>query len=195
VSVTVTNLIQGPGKTYYGARYNTAYTTTAEPADALINSTPAASGWTDVGATKDGVTMEVNREFSELEVDQVVDVPDRRLTKREFTMATNFAEPTLELLAVAANEDPTTNVVTTGSTKAYEPDAGDAATQPYYRPILFDGYAPGQFRRRVIVRRMLSADSVTFAYKKDDQTVFTVKWYGHYVSASIKPYKIIDATA
>lgn len=192
MAITVTNLIEGPGTLYYGTQYTTAYTTTAEPADTAVNTTPQSSAWTDIGGTQDGMTLEINREYAELEVDQVVDIPDRRLTKREFTMATNIAEPTLERLALVANE----SAPTTGSGfKSYEPVNTSAATQPTYVPLLFDGYAPGQFRRRVIGRRMLSTEPITFAYKKGDQTLFTAKWSGHYVSSTIPPYKIIDQTS
>ena len=41
---------------------------------------------------------------------------------------------------------------------------------------------------------MLNVDDVTFAYKKDEQTVFAVSLSGHFVSSVIKPFKIIDAT-
>jgi hypothetical protein len=190
--ITVTQLIQGPGTFYLGAQYTSAYTTTAEPADAAVNTTPQSSAWSDVGGTQDGVTIEVAREFSELEVDQVVDIPDRRLTKREFSLSTNMAEPTLENFAKAQNESAPTSAA---GRKTYEPVNTSAASQPTYCAVLFDGYAPGQFRRRIIGRRMLSVDPTTFAYKKDAQTVFNVKWAGHYVSESIAPYKIIDQTA
>lgn len=192
MAVTVTNLIQGPATLYYGAGYTSAYTTAAEPADAAINSTPQSSAFTDIGGTQDGLTMEVNREYSELEVDQIVDVPDRRLTKREFSLATNVAEATLENFAVIQND----SAPTTGANyKVFEPSNDTSATQPTYRAWVADGYAPGAFRRRVIGRRMLSVDPTTFAYKKDGQTMFTVKLAGHFVSSSIKPYKLVDQTS
>ena len=192
--VTVTNLIQGPGTLYVGARYanTSAYTTAAEPADAAINTTPQASAWTDIGGTTDGVNAEHAQEWGELQVDQVLDVPDRRQTKRDFTIATNMAEATLENYAIATNESPP---VTGAGFKTWEPTNGVAAFTPYYRALILDGYAPAGFRRRVIARRMLSMDPVAFAYKKDGQTVFTTKWGGHYVSASIAPYKLVDQTS
>ena len=122
----------------------------------------------------------------------MVDTPDRRLTKREFTLATNLAEPTLENLALVSNE----SAPTSGSGfKYHEPVNTVAASQPTYVPLLFDGYAPSQLRRRVIGRRMLSIDPITIAYKKDGQTVFNVKWVAHYVSSTLAPYKIVDQTS
>jgi hypothetical protein len=192
VTVTVTNLIQGPATLYYGASYTGAYSTSAEPADAAVNTTPASSAWTDMGGTQGGVNLEVNREFAELEVDQLVDVPDRRLTKREMVITTNLAEVTLENLALLANDSPP---VTGSGIKTFEPTFSTSATQPNYRAIILDGYAPQQYRRRVIGRRMLSTASITVAYQKDGQTVYQASWNGHYVSASIAPWKIIDQTS
>lgn len=194
MGVTVTNLIQGPATLYKGTQYTGAYTQTPEPGDSSISSAPAASGWTDLGGTQDGVNLEVNREYAELEVDQIVDVPERRLTKREIAIATNLAEATLENLALIANE--ATTAVTTGSGfKTFIPTNSSAATQPTYVPIILDGYAPSQYRRRVIGRRMLSVDPIQAAYRKDGQTMWNVRWAGHYVSESLAPYKVIDQTS
>lgn len=186
MSVVVSNLIQGPGTLYQGLFGAT------EPADTAVNTTPQASAWSDVGGTKDGVTIEINREFAELAVDQIVDVPDRRLTKREFVLSTNMAEVTLANMALVSND--TAPSSGSGFLKL-TPTFTSAATQPTYIALLFDGYAPSQFRRRVIGRRMLSTDTITIAYKKTDQTVLNVKWSGHYVSAAIAPYAITDQTS
>lgn len=191
MTVTVTNLIQGPGTLYRGDYSATAAN---EPADAAINIAPAASAWTDVGGTTDGVNLEVGREFAELAVDQLVDVPGRRMTKRELTLSTNLAEATLENLSVANNEDSDSNVTTSGSAKIYQPDENPIG-EPLYIALIFDGFAPAGFRRRIFGRRMLSVDPVQVAYKKDGQTVFSVKWASHYVSSTVRPYKIVDQTA
>ena len=189
MGVTVTNLIQGPGTLYKGAYSETG---AAEPANEAVNTTPQASAWTDVGGTQDGVNLEIGREYSELEVDQIVDIPGRRLTKREFTLTTNLAEPTLENLAMLNND----TAPTTGSGfKYHEPSFTGSELQPTYIALIFDGYSPSGYRRRVIGRRMLSIDPITFAYKKDEQTVFSAKWAGHYVSSTLAPYKIVDQTS
>jgi len=182
MAVTATNLTQGPGTLYTGAFG------VAEPADTAVASPPGV-GWTDVGGTSDGVTLNVNQEFSELTVDQIVDVPGRRLTKRDLSIRTNMAEPTLENLAIAMNGGTT---ATGAGFKSLEPAYATSATQPTYKAILFDGYAPGGFQRRVILRKGLSTANVEAAYKKDSQTFFPVTFNAHYVSASIAPFKVID---
>lgn len=191
MTVTVTNLIQGPGTLYMGAYSATAAN---EPADAAINTAPAASAWTDLGGTTDGVTLEVAQEYAELAVDQLVDTPGRRQTKRELTIATNLAEATLENLARAMNENPSTAVTTSSPAKIFA--VSDAPVgEPLYVALIFDGYAPSGFRRRVFGRRMLSVDPANLAYKKDSQTVISVKWASHYVSSTVRPIKVVDQIA
>ncbi len=194
MAVTVTNLIQGPATLYKGVQYTGSYDHSTEPGDTAINAVPAASGFTDLGGTQDGVNLEVNREYAELEVDQIVDVPERRLTKREIAITTNLAEATLENLALISNEA-TTSVTTGSGFKTFIPTITTSATQPTYTPVILDGYAPSQFRRRVIGRRMLSIDPVQTTYRKDGQTMWNVRWAGHYVSSTLAPYKVIDQTS
>lgn len=177
--VTSTNLIQGPATLYTGLFGAT------EPA--TVATTPA-TGWTDVGGTKDGVELGINDEYAVLDVDQIIYEVARRRTKRVVTVKTQLAEATLANLALAiANTAPVANVLNA--------DDGLAAFAPAYGAVLLDGIAPGGFRRRVIVRKTLPTDSVGVAYKKDGQTLIPVTWTAHWVSASIAPFIITDATS
>lgn len=177
--VTSTNLIQGPATLYTGLFGAT------EPA--TVATTPA-TGWTDVGGTKDGVELGINDEYAVLDVDQIIYEVARRRTKRVVTVKTQLAEATLANLALAiANTAPVANVLNA--------DDGLTAFAPAYGAVLLDGIAPGGFRRRVIVRKTLPTDSVGVAYKKDGQTLVPVTWTAHWVSASITPFKIEDATS
>ena len=194
MAVTVTNLIQGPATLYKGTQYTGSYDQSPEPGDTSVNTTPSGTAWSDVGGTNDGVNLEIAREYAEMEVDQLVDIPERRLTKREISITTNLAEATLENLALTLNEATTT--VTSGSGfKTFIPTITTSATQPTYVPIILDGYAPSQNRRRVIGRRMLSIDPISTAYRKDGMTMFNVRWAGHYVSSTLAPFKVIDQTS
>lgn len=189
MGVTASNLTEGPGTLYsglFGA---------VEPLDASVNAAPAASAWTDMGGTMDGSTFRIAQTYKELEVDQVVDVPGRRLTKRDVSIKTNLAEPTLANLASALNASAP---VTGTGYASYDPAFATSAVNPTYSAYILDGYAPGGvggFRRRVILRRALSTDDVESSYKKDGQTVIPVTFSGHYVSAAIAPFHIVDQTA
>lgn len=183
MSVTVTNLIQGPADLYSGI------VGALEPADTAVNATPAASAWTDCGGTDGGVKLTINHTYSELAVDQIVDVPGRRLTKREVNVATNLAEATLENLSLALNG----GVAGSGAGwKSFEPASDTAATQPSYKAALMHGWAPNSKRRMVVVRKSLSVASVEKTYAKDGQTFIPVDFAGHYVSTSIKSFRVID---
>lgn len=187
MSTTVTNLIQGPG-TLYNAAFGTA-----EPADTAVNVAPPLTGanaWTDVGGTLGGVEVAIKRTYVVLEVDQVIDIPGRRQTLREVSVTTNLAEPTLANLVLASNNDST---ATTGAGfSAIEPTLGTGSTQPVYTALMFDGFAPGGFVRRVIVRRGLQNAEAKLKYDKKDQTVLACTFEAHYVSSTIKSFKIID---
>lgn len=186
MSVTATNVIMGPGTLYTGAFGAT------EPADTAVNTTPQASAWTDVGGTDGGVKFGIDNTYTELQVDQVVDRLGSRLTKRDFVVSTNLAEPTLANLSIALNG----GTAATGSGFAsFEPNYATSATQPTYVAVLLDGFAPSQFRRRVILRKALSTAKVDSEYTKDKQTFFPVEFTGHYVSASIAPFKVVDQTS
>lgn len=177
--VTATNLIQGPATLYTGIFGAT------EPA--TVATTPA-TGWTDVGGTRDGVELTIADEYAVLEVDQLIYEAGRRRTKRVVTAKTSLAEATLANLALAvANSAPVANVLTA--------DDGLAAFAPAYQALLIDGIAPGGFRRRIVLRKTLPTDSVGVAYKKDGQTLIPVTWTLHWVSSSIAPFKIEDATS
>jgi hypothetical protein len=182
MSVTATNLTMGPGTLYHGLFG------AVEPTDALVNSTPAASAWTDVGGTSDGVKLIIDQKYTELDVDQVVDVPGRRLTKRDLQLQTSMAEPTLNNLTLALNA----STQATGSGFAsLEPDFGTSATQPHYCALILDGYN-GDSARRIIVRKALSTDKVETSYMKDKQTLLKVTFSAHYVSPTVAPFKVID---
>ena len=86
MAVTTTNLIMGPADLYIGSFGAT------EPLDTAVNVSPAASSWTDLGGTQDGVKLSVDQTYTPLEVDQIVDEPGARLTKRMFTIETNLAD-------------------------------------------------------------------------------------------------------
>jgi hypothetical protein len=184
MAVTTSNLIQGPADGYVGLFGAT------EPADSAVGSVPSASAWTDIGGTLDGATITVTQEYAELLVDQLVDTPERRLTKREFGVSTRMAEPTLENLAYALNGG---TVTASAAYKTYDPDTSTSATQVTYKAPMIDGWAPGSAkRRRFITRKALSVEAVESAFKKDEQTTWSVSWVSHYVSSAIKPFRIID---
>lgn len=184
MAVTVTNMIMGPA-TIYGGDYQAP-----EPFDTQVNNTPAGSAWTDLGGTQDGVATLIDQTLTALSVDQVLEVPERRKTAREVKVRTNMAEPTLENLVYVLNG----GTITTGSGyKAYDPEDGLSSDEPGYSALIIDGQAPSYKRRRLFCRKVLSIENVESSYKKDGQTLYPVTWGCHYVSASVKSFRYVDA--
>jgi hypothetical protein len=185
MSVTSSNLVEGPAVLYYGAYGAT------EPADSAVNSAPATSAWTDLGGTNEGLTLSIDREMSEMTVDQVLYVVATQPTKIDPKIKTTLAEATLANLAIVLNEG---TVATPGSYRTFDPPTTEASFQATYYALIVDGWAPGTAkRRRVIARKCLSIESVEAAYKKDGQFVFPATWRIHYIDSSTKPFHIVDA--
>lgn len=189
MAVVASNLVSGPATIYtgnFGA---------VEPTDAQVNTTPSATAWRDLGGTSDGARIVINQEFMTLGVDQVIDVVERRRTGRDIQVATNLAEVTLENIAWVLNGG---TVATASGYKTYDPDMADSSTQPNYFAIIFDGWGPmvsnQARRRRIVVRKCLNVESVEIAYTKGDQTLIPATLGVHYVSESIRPFRIIDQT-
>lgn len=191
MSVTVTNLVMGPGA-FYQAAFGAV-----EPADNVVNTAPPTSSWTDLGGTLGGMTISVDQTYTELEVDQLVDSVGRRLTKREFSIATQLAEATLTNLSNSLNgSSATSGSITGGGTyNTFEPLFATSATQPNYTALLVDGFGTSSFRRRSIFRRSLSTAKVDQVLAKDKQTAYTVTFNGHYVSSVIAPIHVVDQVA
>ena len=191
MAVNVTNLTMGPGEVYWGAFG------ASEPADTDVSNripnTSVSADWTDLGGTNGGVTLELELDYTELEVDQVVDIVGRRLTKREMKVNTSLAETTLENLVLANNG----GTVTTGAGfKTFTPKMDTSAATPEYIALIFDGVnGDSSLRRRVIARRVLSVAGIGQEYSKDSQTLFPVEFSCHYVSEAITPFKYIDEQA
>jgi hypothetical protein len=186
MSVVVLNLTAGPGDLYYGDFE------ASEPAASAVGSPPASAAWTHVGGTQDGVNLEISQEYLVLEVDQIVDRAASRLQSREVMVKTNLAEPTLTMLGLVLNGG---TVSASSGYTTYDPADDTAATQPTYKALLFHGWAPGENKRRMfLVRKVLSTESVESSYKKDGQTLFPVTFVGHYVSSTVKPFRVIDET-
>jgi hypothetical protein len=105
---------------------------------------------------------------------------------------TNLAEPTLANLSTSMNGGTS---ATGAGFASLDPLNVTSATQPTYIAVMLDGYAPAGFRRRVIIRKALNTSSIQSAYAKDKETYIPVTFNGHYVSASITPFHIVDQTS
>jgi hypothetical protein len=137
-----------------------------------------------------GSTVRVAETWVELEVDQIVDVIERRRTKREMSVTVPMAEVTMENLSLAWNGG---TISSQAAYETYEPDNGQAGVSPTYKALILDGPAPGsQKQRRVIVRKVISIEGTEIAFTKDGQQVLATTFGAHYVSSVIRPFKVVD---
>lgn len=189
MAVNVSNILMGPATLYIGAQG----VITAMPADSAVNTTPAASAWTDMGGTNGGATFSWDPKFTTLEVDQVVYTIDDRLTSVDVMLTTTLAEVTLANLAAALN----TTVGTTGVGFATsEPNFGTNASQTPKVSLLLDGIAPGtNFRRRLYIPRAQQTGKVAPVNAKDKQIGFDVQFTAYFVSNTVAPFHYVDQTA
>ncbi|MFD6094748.1 hypothetical protein ACFVWN_01075 [Nocardiopsis flavescens] len=186
--VTTTNLIQGPADLFWGT-FGVTEPAKADIVGNYFEDLPVADLWHDCGGTQGGLTLELNQEYGELEVDQIVDVPESRLTKRVYKVNTNLAEPTLDNFKIVANG----GTITEGAGyRDYEPDMDNSAVSPRYGAILVQGIAPAGMRRWVIVRKVLNEATVGSEQLKDGQAVFPTEFKSHYITRAIRPFTKID---
>lgn len=189
------NLILGPAQVYIGT-FGAVVEPGATSGDFSGSSWTPTSGWTDLGFTNGGVTLNLQKEYTPLEVDQITSTPHSVVTSESYEVTTSLAEGTLENLVLAMND----GVIDTSTpgVKKYKPVDSVAGRPTGYKALLLVGtgtaadLSVGARRRFVLVRKVLSTAGISVAYSKTDQQVFEVTFTGHYVSSAVRPYEIMD---
>ena len=164
---------------------STTYPTTLDSASATYR---------NVGFTSNGLEIQFQPDFGEVQVDQLLDVA--RLFKQgmKVNLVTAFAEGTLENLAVAiATDAPTSGVLNIQS--------GNIGDVPVDRAMIAVGPGSGDpeatgasaVERVYVAHRALSIESVSAMAKRDAPTMFEVTF--RLLPASNGSYgKIVDRT-
>lgn len=143
-------------------------------------SSPTPAGniyFKDVGLTQEGVEVQYQPDFGEVEVDQLIDAAKLFKQKMTVSVATTFAEATLDnLLTVWAQGSGTKFTGTAGEEVRLSGGAlGDA---PIEKALLFVGNAPGTavtYKQRVyLATRALSVEASSHALRRSEATVFPV---------------------
>lgn len=174
MTITVTNLLQGPADIYVGT------VGAVEPTSVAT----IGVGWTNVGATLGGSKLTVAQDYSTLNVDQTAIDVDARLQKVTHTIDTTLAEPTLANLRIAWNQ------ATSAATSISLDPSATVNASPNFTAVLLAGTRPGGGARLVILRRALSMAGAALEHKKDSQTVLPVTFQAFYVSSVILPIKV-----
>jgi hypothetical protein len=146
------------------------------------------SGFRNVGYTMNGLEIQFQPDFGEVQVDQVLDVAKLYKQGMQVNLNTAFAEATLEnlLFSLAGNENQLSEVTgVTGlgaGTKELNLSAGDIGECPVERGLVAVGPGTGDceigstIERVYVAYRALSIESVTVSAKRDEATMFEVSF-------------------
>ena len=162
----------------------------------------AANYWRNIGYTSNGLEVQFQPDFGEVQVDQLLDVAKLFKQGMQVSMVTAFAEATLENLVVAiatksSNLSGSSSSATSGETLVMT--AGDLGEVPLERAIIAVGPGSGdpsatganQTERIYIANRALSIDNVTVSAKRNEPSMYEVSF--RLLPASNGVYgKIID---
>lgn len=167
--------------------------------ETLSSGSGDAAYWSNIGYTMNGLELQFQPDFGEVQVDQLLDVA--RLFKQgmSVSLVTAFAEATLENLvtAIAADDDDLSGSSATSSGQVLELMSGDIGDVPLERAIVAVGPGTGDpnvSKERVYVaNRALSIENVTVSAKRDTPSMFEVTF--RLLSAANGSYgKIVDRT-
>ena len=165
--------------------------------------------YTNVGYTMNGLELQFQPDFGEVQVDQILDVAKLYKQGMQVNLATAFAEATLEnlLLVLAYSDSKLTGTNASTATnaeksagKALDLSAGDIGECPVERGIVAVGPGTGDCEDSAYVERVytayraLSIENVTVSAKRDEASMFEVSFRLLPEDASGSYGKIVDRT-
>jgi hypothetical protein len=170
------------------------------------------SGFRNIGYTMNGLEIQFQPDFGEVQVDQLLDVAKLFKQGMQVNLNTAFAEATLEnlLVALAYGNDKlsgtagaagvVTGEASTPGGKALDLSAGELGECPVERGIVAVGPGTGDcevgaaLERVYVAYRALSIESVTVSAKRDEASMFEVSFRLLPDDDSASYGKIIDRT-
>jgi hypothetical protein len=160
------------------------------------------ASYTNVGYTMNGLELQFQPDFGEVQVDQILDVAKLYKQGMQVNLATAFAEATLEnlLLALAYNTDQLTGTKSTSNGQVLDLSAGDIGECPVERGMVAVGPGTGDCADSAYVERVYSAyralsiENVTVSAKRDEASMFEVSFRLLPEDTSGSYGKIVDRT-
>ena len=162
----------------------------------------AAASYTNVGYTMNGLELQFQPDFGEVQVDQILDVARLYKQGMQVNLATAFAEATLEnlLVALAYSDSKLTGNKNASTGQTLNLSAGDIGDVPVERAIVAVGPGSGdpatfEDKERIYAAyRALSIENVTVSAKRDEPSMFEVSFRLLPEDTSASYGKIIDRT-
>lgn len=164
----------------------------AVPTESMRDTLEKSDEWGSAGFTTEGIEVEYTPEFTDVEVDQLLDAAQIYKTRQSFTVRTTLAEATLENLQIVwAMPKEALVRYSTHSTdfEGNELVAGDEmlgigggslGEYPVERSLAFVGNAPrkpGYKTERIYhVRRVLQTEASSHGLRRAESTVFPVSF-------------------
>jgi hypothetical protein len=158
--------------------------------------------YTNVGYTMNGLELQFQPDFGEVQVDQLLDVAKLYKQGMQVNLATAFAEATLEnlLLALAYSDSKLSGTKSTSTGRALDLSAGDIGECPVERGIVAVGPGTGDCEDSAYIERVYSAyralsiENVTVSAKRDEASMFEVSFRLLPEDTSGSYGKIVDRT-
>ena len=202
---TSTNIIVGAAALFVADTTLTPGTLETPVSSASMKTTLSNDAtYTNVGYTMNGLELQFQPDFGEVQVDQVLDVAKLYKQGMQVTLATAFAEATLEnlLLALALSDSKlgASSGKATSSGQALNLSAGDIGECPVERAIVAVGPGTGDCEDSAYVERVYSAyralsiENVTVSAKRDEASMFEVSFRLLPEDVSGSYGKIVDRT-
>jgi hypothetical protein len=149
-----------------------------------LSAAPASADYTNVGYTMNGLELQFQPDFGEVQVDQILDVAKLYKQGMQVNLATAFAEATLEnlLLTLAYSTDKISGTKSTSAGQVLDLSAGDIGECPVERGIVAVGPGTGDCADSAYVERVytayraLSIENVTVSAKRDEASMFEVSF-------------------
>ncbi len=156
----------------------------------------------NVGYTMNGLELQFQPDFGEVQVDQLLDVAKLFKQGMQVNLATAFAEATLEnlLVALAYGDNQLSGTKASSAGQEFNLSAGELGECPVERGLVAVGPGTGdcedsaQVERVYVAYRALSIENVTVSAKRDEASMFEVSFRLLPEDASGSYGKIIDRT-
>lgn len=142
------------------------------------------SDWRNVGYTMNGLEVQFQPDFGEVQVDQLLDVAKLFKQGMQVNMVTAFAEATLENLVVAIASADANYDGSNPDEKTLDVTSGDLGEVPVERAIVAVGPGSGdptatgadKVERVYVAHRALSIDNVTMSAKRNEPSMYEVSF-------------------
>jgi hypothetical protein len=178
-----------------GASGIPALSASARYADTLAS---ASATWTNVGYTMNGLEIQFQPDFGEVQVDQLLDVARMFKQGMQVNLVTAFAEATLDNLLIAT-AGASSDLSSSATIDRFNMQSGNLGEVPLERALIAVGPGSGDpaatgvatIERIYAALRVLSIESVTVSAKRDEASMFEVTF--RLMPASNGSYgKIVD---